>query len=202
MAKVTGPLLSLGARGKFGGALVFGIWKGIPTVRQYVTPANPQTAGQTSQRNAFSASVSAYRNYATDSDVRSAWSRLAGLKPMPQSGFNAFTGEITPVAKDDADASIVSAVADDLNTNFQLTMVNLDDGATGDEAGNFIIRGGTAADDLADLSTTSTIAAGELTIDLNATMGAVATDVVYVEVLKVTGSTRQSRSGVLEVTLT
>lgn len=51
MAKVSGPLMSMDASGKFGGALVFGKWKGRPTVRQLVTPANPQTAGQVAARN-------------------------------------------------------------------------------------------------------------------------------------------------------
>ena len=51
MAKVTGPLMSMDASGKFAGALVFSKWKGRPTVRQLVTPANPQNAAQTDQRN-------------------------------------------------------------------------------------------------------------------------------------------------------
>jgi len=46
MAKVSGPLFSLDARGKLGKALVFIGWKGIKTVRQWLTPANPQSAGQ------------------------------------------------------------------------------------------------------------------------------------------------------------
>lgn len=51
MAKVTGPLHSLDASGKFGGSLVFGKWKGRNTVRQLVTPSNPQSAGQQAARN-------------------------------------------------------------------------------------------------------------------------------------------------------
>jgi len=46
MAKLTGPLFSLDARGKLGSALVFIGWKGIKTVRQWLKPANPQSAGQ------------------------------------------------------------------------------------------------------------------------------------------------------------
>jgi len=46
MAKVTGPLMSIDARGKFGKALVFMGWKGIQDVRMLVTPANPQSAAQ------------------------------------------------------------------------------------------------------------------------------------------------------------
>lgn len=50
MALVTGPLLSLDARGKMGGALVFSNWKGRPTVRKLVTPSNPKSGAQTGQR--------------------------------------------------------------------------------------------------------------------------------------------------------
>jgi len=53
MAKVTGPLMSMDARGKFAGALVFSVWKGRPTVRQLVTPANPMSANQMTVRNAM-----------------------------------------------------------------------------------------------------------------------------------------------------
>lgn len=52
MAKVTGPLMSMDASGGFGGTLVFGKWKGRNTVRQLVTPSNPQTLAQQIGRNA------------------------------------------------------------------------------------------------------------------------------------------------------
>lgn len=52
MAKVTGPLMSLDASGGFGSTLVFGKWKGRNTVRQLVTPSNPQTQIQQDARNA------------------------------------------------------------------------------------------------------------------------------------------------------
>jgi len=50
MALVTGPLLSLDARGQVAGAIVFGNWKGRPTVRKLVRPSNPQTGAQDGQR--------------------------------------------------------------------------------------------------------------------------------------------------------
>ena len=52
MAKVTGPLMSLDASGGFASTLVFGKWKGRNTVRQLVTPSNPQSALQEAARNA------------------------------------------------------------------------------------------------------------------------------------------------------
>jgi hypothetical protein len=43
--------MSMDASGKFGGTLVFGKWKGRPTVRQLVTPSNPQSTDQQAARN-------------------------------------------------------------------------------------------------------------------------------------------------------
>lgn len=44
--------MSLTASGGFGGAMVFGTWKGRNVVRQLVTPSNPQSADQQAARNA------------------------------------------------------------------------------------------------------------------------------------------------------
>lgn len=46
MAKVSGPLMSMDASGKIGDAIVFSKWKGQNYVRQWLKPANPQTADQ------------------------------------------------------------------------------------------------------------------------------------------------------------
>lgn len=46
MAKVTGPLYSMTASGKIADAMVFFSWKGIPSVRQWLKPANPKSADQ------------------------------------------------------------------------------------------------------------------------------------------------------------
>lgn len=53
MAKVTGPLMSMDASGAFAGTIVFSKWKGRNTVRQLVTPSNPQSTGQETARNAI-----------------------------------------------------------------------------------------------------------------------------------------------------
>lgn len=53
MAKVTGPLMSVDARGKIANALVFMGWKGLNTVRQWVVPANPRTGLQGDMRLIF-----------------------------------------------------------------------------------------------------------------------------------------------------
>lgn len=46
MAKVSGPLFSLEARGKIADAIVYFPWKGLHVVRQWLKPANPESADQ------------------------------------------------------------------------------------------------------------------------------------------------------------
>ena len=50
MAKVTGPLMSMSASGALGKALVYFPWKGYAVVREWLKPANPQSATQGDQR--------------------------------------------------------------------------------------------------------------------------------------------------------
>lgn len=57
MAKLKGPLFSLGASQKLGNALVFFPWKGLNVVREYVIPSNPRTALQTTQRGYMTTAV-------------------------------------------------------------------------------------------------------------------------------------------------
>lgn len=53
MAKVQGPLLSIGGSGQIGNSQVYSRWKGRPYVRRYVIPANPQSTEQTKTRTVF-----------------------------------------------------------------------------------------------------------------------------------------------------
>jgi hypothetical protein len=50
MAKVTGPLMSMGASGKLANSIVFFPWKGTNVVREWLKPANPQSSGQGDRR--------------------------------------------------------------------------------------------------------------------------------------------------------
>lgn len=71
MAKVTGPLMSMDASGGFGGTLVFGKWKGRPTVRQLVIPANPKSANQTIARNRVRVTGAAQKQVNLSLQIRS-----------------------------------------------------------------------------------------------------------------------------------
>lgn len=53
MSKITGPLLSMRARGQIGDALVFSTWKGVKYARQKVVPSNPDTDDQRTIRRPF-----------------------------------------------------------------------------------------------------------------------------------------------------
>jgi hypothetical protein len=53
MAKLIGPLMSFGASGQIGKAMVTGSWRGIPYARQYVVGANPRTTAQQENRFRF-----------------------------------------------------------------------------------------------------------------------------------------------------
>ena len=93
MAKLKGPLMSLGASGQLGQTLVYFPWKGVNAVRTYVVPANPQTTAQTTQRNLMTAATAAWHAAPYTALDRTAWNRLAGIAAKIMSGFNRMVQE-------------------------------------------------------------------------------------------------------------
>lgn len=94
MAKLKAPLMSLGASQQLGKALVFFPWKGLDLVREYVVPANPQTALQTTQRGYLTAAValvhaaqSIAANPLTQTDI-SAYALWASVVKAATTWFN------------------------------------------------------------------------------------------------------------------
>src|SRR3989304_1389134 len=90
MAKLKAPLLSFGASGKLADTLVYFPWKGLAVVRSYVIPANPNSAGQQTQRGILTESVASWHALGLDDDDVTAGNRYPPAPPPPQSGFNAF----------------------------------------------------------------------------------------------------------------
>ncbi len=94
MAKLKGPLFSLGASGKLADTLVFFPWKGLNVVREYVIPANPQTSLQTTQRGYVTAAVQLVHDAQAaaanplDSADQVAYSALASAKGKIMTWFN------------------------------------------------------------------------------------------------------------------
>ena len=193
MARITGPLLSLSASGKIADVLVASTWKGIPVMRQYVKPSNPRTTAQVAQRDIMTACVNAWRNTFTNTIMRTAWNRLALLLSDTMSGFNAYTRNATKAAVVHADSSFALSCTAIAGKFVEFVVKNLDDGATGDEAGNFEIWYGSNPDSLLLLQSVA-IAAGKVTA--TSVLGATS-DIRYVKIRK--GSL--DRSGIAQVTL-
>lgn len=89
MAKLTGPLLSFGARGQIGKAMVTSNWRGIDYARQYVIPANPQTTAQQDNRTRFALLREAWK--LAPALVQAPWTAFATGRPFLN--FNKFVGE-------------------------------------------------------------------------------------------------------------
>jgi len=96
MAKVTGPLLSIEARGKIADAIVFFPWKGRHVVRQWLKPTNPASTKQGYVRAAMKAVgkaikqiVSVSQGGALDSKVYT----LATAAVPAGLNWNAFLGQ-------------------------------------------------------------------------------------------------------------
>lgn len=94
MAKLKAPLMSLGAAGALGKALVFFGWKGLDVVREYVIPSNPQTTAQQTQRGYLRIAVQSIHDVqgmaalgivAIDIAAYALW---GSIYPTPRTWFN------------------------------------------------------------------------------------------------------------------
>lgn len=94
MAKLKGPLFSLGAAGAVGKTLVYFGWKGLDVVREYVIPANPKTDPQKLQRGYLIAAVAAIHLSQADTlhplvgKDASAYALWGSIFPTPRTWFN------------------------------------------------------------------------------------------------------------------
>lgn len=94
MAKLKGPLFSLGASGALGEAVVYFPWKGLNVVREYVIPSNPKTIGQTTQRGYLTTMVDLVHSHqASDTHPLTAkdiiaLALLGSTYPTPRTWFN------------------------------------------------------------------------------------------------------------------
>ena len=194
MAKTTAPLLSLGATGQFGKTMVASTWKGLKTMRSYVVPANPNTTLQQGVRVAFAACVAAWRNYVTAATARTAWSVTASASATPMAGFNAFVGAMSVPVKTDADCSTATTITAIAAMKTNLVAVNMDDGAQGDEAGDFYFWYGPTPTSLMKQAMGKALVGGTVDSEPLEVAGAV----IYVKVQK----SSRDRSGLYKVTLT
>lgn len=200
MAKLTAPLMSFGASGKLAKTLVYGTWKGIPTVRQYVVPANPKSPGQTVQRGLLAHLTAVWRGSLLTAAARTGWNLLASVRGLAMSGYNLFVSQLTRLSAEVPAASIVSGIASTTFFELSLAMANIDTMGTGTETGDFLISFGADRESLG-YTVTKTIAAGNLTLDAS-DAGYEVGDVIYIQVRKAgTGTQIYDRSGLIEVEL-
>lgn len=89
MAKLTGPLMSLGARGQLGKTLVMSKWRGVPYARQHVVPTNPQTTAQQTVRKTFALLREMWK--VAPPQVIDTWNSFAQGRPFL--GVNKWVGE-------------------------------------------------------------------------------------------------------------
>jgi hypothetical protein len=89
MAKITAPLLSMGARGSIGKTLVASKWRGVPYMRQHVVPANPNTVAQQGVRSTFALLREMWKN--APAAIYDTWNSFAQGRPFL--GVNKWIGE-------------------------------------------------------------------------------------------------------------
>lgn len=105
MAKVTAPLLSMGAQGQIGQSVVFDKWRGIPVARRYTVPANPNTSAQQTTRNAFAAASFLWK--ISGSLLRAPWDAQA--QRQKYLGRNKFISDYVSNLRGDADMADYNA---------------------------------------------------------------------------------------------
>ncbi len=106
MAKVTAPLFSIEASGKFGDSMVFGKWKGINYVRMHTKANQPNTKAQIAVRDKFRQAAALYQRL-SGSD-KAAWKRSASGQPL--TGYNLFMKRAKAVINSMPIFNLISAV--------------------------------------------------------------------------------------------
>lgn len=94
MAKLKAPLMSLGASGQLGKALVYFPWKGLDVVREYIVPTNPKSDAQIIQRDYLKDAVTAIHaaqaltEFTLAKADLTAYKLLGALRATPRTWFN------------------------------------------------------------------------------------------------------------------
>jgi hypothetical protein len=81
MAKIQGPLLSLGAIGTFAGLLNFRVLSGQNIAQRAKTKAGPRSGNQNTESATMTAAATAWRS--SDTATRFDWSTLADQRGLP-----------------------------------------------------------------------------------------------------------------------
>ena len=88
MSKVRGPLGSISASGTFGKSFIYQNWKGIPRVKRYKKPKQPNNAAQLDKRSIMSRAIIRWQGLSDE--LKKLWGEY-NYKAM--SGYNYFLSE-------------------------------------------------------------------------------------------------------------
>jgi len=106
MARVTGPFLSLSARGTVANTLTASFWRGISYIRERIIPANPKTSKQVAIRGVLTDGVSKWRFGMISGTDKTGWNSYA--KGQEYSGFNRYMEKYIAANYDKAAGTKVS----------------------------------------------------------------------------------------------
>lgn len=88
MVRVTGPFLSLDARGTLADTMTGSYWRGVNYIRVRVVPHNPNSVSQQAIRAVLTTGVSNWRFGAIVQNSKNWWNTYA--RGLSESGFNRF----------------------------------------------------------------------------------------------------------------
>jgi hypothetical protein len=177
-------LFSFDARGSIADALTYSNWKGVATVRQRVVPANPDTTAQKTQRAIITAANNWWKIYITSTLVKNGWDKLAQIAFRSVSGWNMFVRNFVPLFDDGADLAYNGSMTLTSAAVLKFNMLEVKDGSSTAEAGNFLIKYGLNPRQL-DQQASVALAASSLTLDAH--LIASSGDTVYGQVTKQIG---------------
>jgi len=106
MVRVTGPFLSLDARGTLGDVMTASCWRGVNYIRQRVIPHNPRTSRQVAIRSVLTDGVSKWRFGTISQSDKDMWNSYA--KGQEYSGFNRYMQKYIEANYDKAAGTKVS----------------------------------------------------------------------------------------------
>jgi len=188
MAKVKGPLFSLGATGKLGNSLVYMTWKGIDDVRKYVIPANPRSNGQITQRGYLQLALTMWHATSFNAADITAFNNWAAISAGAMSGFNR-------VVKEYIDAQVAGKQFVPITTLATNTVAttSFNVSATGNAGEAFTLKYGTSPTAMVNTSVV-TNTAGSLT----ATLTPLVKDTVYYFQITSTTVSEMGRTGIMK----
>lgn len=91
MSKVRGPLHSIGAHGTIGKTMIHQVWKGIPRVKKYRKPTQPNSAAQLDKRNLMRIAIPRWQGFVDW--TKNAWKTAIERTGKTMSGYNFFLSQ-------------------------------------------------------------------------------------------------------------